>query len=132
MYNHAPKRQLLIFFGQSDGTYHFINKSENIVYSHDMGGVSNPFPFGWIKINDGFFSVMHSGGMGSIHMKRITTFKYSLLDKEFYLYKEEGESGQFSDNLTEINKTSIIETEADFGKLQLNKYSIYDNTIFER
>jgi hypothetical protein len=95
--------------------------------THDLGGASNPDPFDNIHIEKGILTVEHHGGMGSFHWSQSVKFKYSLVDKIFYVDKIEKQEGKFSDNPSEAFEEETIKTEKDFGRLTFNKYDVFDN-----
>ncbi len=127
--NPVPKRTLLILIGQTNGTFQLMCKNDAIVFSHDMGGVSNPEPFDTITIDEGYFTVKHFGGMGSFHWEREATFKYIANENMFYLDKEVLDEGKESEIESEIINGKKILTTKDFGKLPFQKYNIYNRPI---
>lgn len=129
LYNPAPKRILLILIGQTNGTYKLMYKSENIVFSHDMGGVSNPEPFEKITIDNGYFTVNHFGGMGSFHWEIAAIFRYVPNEKMFYLDKEVIDAGKESEIASEIKNEKKILTTKDFGKVSFLEYNIYNRPL---
>lgn len=129
LYNPAPKRILLILIGQTNGTYKLMSKSENIVFSHDMGGVSNPEPFETITIDNGYFTVNQFGGMGSFHWERAAIFKYVPNEKMFYLDKEAIDVGKESEIASEIINEKKILTTKDFGDVSFLEYNIYNRPL---
>jgi hypothetical protein len=118
--DHPEKRPLLIFLGQSDGSYKLEARNDNTVYCVDCGGAFGD-PFDSLTITNGNFSVNHYGG-SSWRWTRIVTYKYSPADKNWYLFRD----GSESFNALEPNKvTTEIKTVKNFGKVSFKQFDIY-------
>lgn len=115
------ERPLLILTGQADKTYKQLSRNDNAVYCFDCGGMMGD-PYAGLTIKNGYFSVEHYGGSGW-RWSRIITYKYSKADKTWYLHKDGNESFHAS----EPDKVeSKILTKKDFGKVQFEKFNIYE------
>lgn len=118
--DHPEKRPLLIFLGQTDGSYKLAGRNDNTVYCIDCGGVFGD-PFDGISITNGNFSINHYGG-SSWRWTRIVTYKYSPADKNWYLFRDGSESFHTS-NPNKVE--SKIKTAKNFGKVPFEKFDIY-------
>lgn len=118
--DHPEKRPLLLLLGQADKTYKVAARSNNAVYCVDCGGQMGD-PFTGISIKKGYFSVEHYGGSGW-RWTRIITFKYSPVDKRWYLHKDGGESYHATD--PEKSETKV-KTVKNFGKVPFERFDIY-------
>ncbi len=125
----AAKRPMLILMGRPDTGYDLLAKNDHVVYSHDMGGSSNPEPFDTIAITHGRFSVKHWGGMGSFQWERSETFQYAPNEKKFYLFKDSYKAEHFTfignKGMRSSKLVNTVKTAKDFGKLPFDKYDIY-------
>jgi len=117
---HPEKRPLLILIGKPDKTYTIAARSNNAVYCVDCGGQMGD-PFTGITIKNGYFSVEHYGGSGW-RWTRIVTFKYSAAEKNWFLFKDGGES--FHATTREEVKVPT-KTVKNFGKVSFQKFDIY-------
>jgi len=79
-------------------------------------------PYVSIVIKKGYFSIEHYGG-SSWRWQRIITYKYSPVDKEWYLHRD----GTVSFNAGDPDKTTEItgRTAKDFGKVRFGDFDIY-------
>ncbi|PST82689.1 hypothetical protein C7T94_08510 [Pedobacter yulinensis] len=114
------KRPLLILAGKPNKSYRLVARSDNAVYCVNCGGQMGD-PFTGISIRNGCFSVEHYGGSGW-RWTRIITFKYAPAEKNWYLFKDGGES--FHATSPEQVKTKV-RTAKDFGKITFGKFNIY-------
>ncbi|MBC9912745.1 hypothetical protein [Chitinophaga varians] len=117
---HPEKRPLLVLLGQPDHSYKLAARNDNVVYCVDCGGMMGD-PFQGVTIKQGYFSVEHYGG-SAWRWTRIITFKYAPEDKNWYLYKDGGDS--FHASMPD-SVTTKVRTVKDFGKVPLVKYDIY-------
>lgn len=118
--DHPEKRPLLIFLGQSDGSYKLAARNDNTVYCVDCGGIFGD-PFESLTITNGNFSVNHYGG-SNWRWTRIISYKYSPADKNWYLFKDGSESFHTSNPDKVITK---IKTVKNFGKVSFDQFDIY-------
>ncbi|GGI51700.1 hypothetical protein GCM10011425_29120 [Mucilaginibacter galii] len=118
--SHPEKRPLLILICQPNKTYKLAGRSENAVYCVDCGGQMGD-PFTGITIKNGYFSVEHYGG-SAWRWTRIVTFKYSALDKNWFLFKDGGE--RFYAITHEEVKTKVS-TVKNFGRVPFENFDIY-------
>lgn len=119
--DHPEKRPLLILTGQPDASYKIEARNDNTVLCIDCGGMMGD-PFMGITIRKGFFSVEHYGG-SAWRWTRIITYKYSKADNNWYLHKDGGDSFHAADP---DNNTSTVKTTKDFGKVEFEKFDIYE------
>lgn len=117
---HPTLRPLLLLIGQPSNTYKVVARNDKAVYCVDCGGMMGD-PFTQIVIKKGYFSIEHYGG-SSWRWGLITTFKYSVTDKTWYLYKQ-GSTTMHTSN-PDKEKTTIT-TAKNFGIIPFNKYDIY-------
>jgi hypothetical protein len=110
----------LILLGQADKTYKLAARNDNTVYCVDCGGAFGD-PFDGISIANGNFSINHYGG-SSWRWTRFITYKYSPADKNWYLFRDGGDSFHASE--PEKVKTTI-KTVKNFGKVAFEKFDIY-------
>lgn len=80
-------------------------------------------PFTGVTIKNGYFSVEHYGGSGW-RWTRIVTFKYAPAEKNWFLFKDGGDSFHALD--PEKVKTKIS-TVKNFGKVPFERFDIYKN-----
>ena len=117
---HPEKRPLLIFLGGPGHTYSLVGRSDNAVYCVDCGGMMGD-PFTGITIKHGYFSVEHYGGSGW-RWTRIITFRYSTVEKSWFLYKDGHESFHATDP---ENVKEKVYTVRNFGKVSFARFDIY-------
>jgi len=115
------QRPLYILIGNSQGGFQKVAENNNSVLGYFDGGVFGD-PFDSVTIKKGYFSIEHYGG-SNWRWSRIVTFKYNKKKKNWFLYKDGGESYHTS-NPTKI-KTEI-QTVKDFGVVPFEKYNIFD------
>jgi hypothetical protein len=133
--NTAPLRPLLLLIRQNDGSLKLGARNDSVVYTHDMGGVSNDEPFEGAEIEKGTFSIKHFGGMGSFEWETTTTFKYNATDNKWYLFRQDDWSAnpEYIDNPKKLKKSETTKslTEKDFGKVRFEDFSFnkYDNSF---
>lgn len=114
------KRPLLILVGQADNTYKLAARNDNTVYCVDCGGAFGD-PFDGISITNGNFSINHYGG-SAWRWTRIVTYKYSPADKNWFLFRDGGDSFHASE--PDKVKTTV-KTVKNFGKVPFEKFDIY-------
>lgn len=114
------KRPLLVLLGQADKTYKLAARNDNTVYCVDCGGAFGD-PFDGISITNGNFSINHYGG-SSWRWSRIVTYKYSPADKNWFLFRDGGDSFHASE--PDKVKTTV-KTVKNFGKVPFEKFDIY-------
>jgi hypothetical protein len=120
--DHTVKRPLLILIGQANESFTLAARNDNVVYCVNCGGMMGD-PYMQIVIKKGYFSIEHYGG-SAWRWTRIITFKYSTNDKQWYLYKDGGDSYHTSDlDKVETN----IKTTKEFGKIAFDKFDIYSD-----
>ena len=114
------KRPLYILLGSKSGDYKVISKNSNAVLGYFDGGVFGD-PFDGVTIKNGYFSIEHYGG-SNWRWTRIVTFKYNKKKKNWFLYKDGGDSYHTSNP----DKVSTeIQTVKDFGIVPFKKYNIF-------
>ncbi|WP_299253244.1 hypothetical protein [uncultured Cytophaga sp.] len=118
--DNPEKRPLLILIGEPNNKYKLVERNDNTIYCVNCGGMMGD-PYIQTVIKNGYFSVEHYGG-SSLRLTRIITYKYSKEDKNWFLYKDGGESFNTS-KPEKINKT--IKTVNDFGKVLFKDFNIY-------
>lgn len=118
--DHPEKRPLLLFTGTANHHFKLMARNNNAVYCVNCGGMMGD-PFQAVTIKNGYFSVEHYGGSGW-RWTRIITFKYNPADKQWYLYKDGGESFHASD--PDNSKTKVL-TQKNFGKVAFERFDIY-------
>lgn len=115
------KRPMLILLGQKNNTYRQAEKSENIVYCYDCGGMLGD-PYQGIRVKDGQFTIEHFGG-SSWRWARTITFKYVPSKDDWYLTEDALVNSHASD--PESIKTTI-RTAQDFGEIRFKNFDIYE------
>jgi len=114
------KRPLYILLGSKGENYKVIAKNSNAVLGYFDGGVFGD-PFDGVTIKNGYFSIEHYGG-SNWRWTRIVTFKYNKKKKNWFLYKDGGDSYHTSNP----DKVSTeIQTVKDFGIVPFKKYNIF-------
>ncbi len=114
------KRPLYILIGTKSGEYKVVGENNNSVLGRDDGGIYGD-PFEGVTIKNGYFSIEHYGG-SSWRWTRIVTFKYNKKKKNWFLYKDGGDSYHTSN--PEKVSTDIL-TVKDFGVVPFEKYNIF-------
>ncbi len=115
------KRPLYILLGDSRGKFKVAKENNNSVLGYSDGGIYGD-PFSGVTIKNGYFSIEHYGG-SNWRWTRIVTFKYDKEKKDWFLYKDGGDSYHTS-NPNKI--TTDIATKKDFGVVPFNKYNIFN------
>ncbi len=115
------KRPLYILIGDSKGKLRVVAENNNSVLGYSDGGIYGD-PFSGVTIKKGYFSIEHYGG-SSWRWTRIVTFKYNKKKKNWFLYKDGGDSYHTS-NPNKI--TTDIATKKDFGVVPFSKYNIFN------
>ncbi len=115
------KRPLYILLGDSRGKFKVAKENNNSVLGYSDGGIYGD-PFSGVTIKNGYFSIEHYGG-SNWRWTRIVTFKYDKKKKDWFLYKDGGDSYHTS-NPNKI--TTDIATKKDFGVVPFNKYNIFN------
>lgn len=118
--DNPEKRPLLILLGQANKTYKLAARNDKTVYCVDCGGAFGD-PFDSISIANGNFSINHYGG-SAWRWTRFITYKYSPVDKNWYLFRDGSESFHASE--PDKVKTTI-KTVKNFGKVAFEKFDIY-------
>jgi hypothetical protein len=115
----AYYRKLLILLGGKDGFKKVVETSK-LIYCKTCGGMMGD-PFTDITIKPPYFTIEHYGG-SAWRWQSYITFKYSIADKKFYLYK----TGDVSFHAPDAEKTKVkIKTVKNFGKVEIHKFDIY-------
>jgi hypothetical protein len=136
MYYPVSKRPFYILTGLPNNEYKLDVKNDNIVYSHDLGGVSKSDPYDNMKLDRDIFYITHSGGMGAFHWQSKIYFQYSPKEKKWCLLKKEmhettldyhyGDTTRNNEpQITVASDSTHIETERDFGKIYFEDFDIY-------
>lgn len=115
------KRPLYILIGNKNGEFKKIAENNNSVLGYFDGGVFGD-PFDGVTIKKGYFSIEHYGG-SNWRWSKIVTFKYDKNKKDWFLYKDGGDTYHTS-NPNKI-KTEI-QTVKDFGVVAFEKYNIFE------
>ena len=89
----APRRPLLVFIQNADGTFTLAARNDRIVYAADEGGQCDPFPGDddGLAVNGAFFTVQNSVACGQ-HWTDYLTFRYSPEIRNFVFHKRIFES----------------------------------------
>jgi len=117
--NNDTTRPLLILEGNNKGKYSLHSRNDNVVLCKSCGGVFGD-PYSGISIKNEFFSIEHYGG-SRYRWRRIITFKFNKIKKEFILHRDVGLSYDSSnpDGKTEEN----LYNKKDFDRLSFAKYT---------
>jgi hypothetical protein len=114
------KRPLYILIGNKNGEFKKVAQNYNSVLGYFDGGVFGD-PFDGVTIKKGYFSIEHYGG-SNWRWSRIVTFKYNKKKKNWFLYKDGGDSYHTS-NPDKV-KTQI-QTVKNFGVVSFEEYNIF-------
>ena len=115
------KRPLYILIGDSKGKFKVVAENNNSVLGYSDGGIYGD-PFTGVTIKKGYFSIEHYGG-SNWRWTRIVTFKYDKKKKDWFLYKDGGESYHIS---KPQKITTDIATTKDFGIVPFSKFNIFN------
>ena len=118
-------RPLLLLLGQPNQRYKLAARNDRAVMCSGCGGMMGD-PYQGITIKKGYFSLEYYGGSGW-RWTHISTFKYAPADKQWYLYREGGESFHAAD--PEKVETHIG-TVRDFGRIAFPDYD-YETRLGE-
>lgn len=122
------KRPLLLFLGQSDGSYTLEVRNDNMIGTVDSEGMFGD-PFVGIVIHKEHFSIEH-GVAGGQHWKNTIRFKYDHEKENWFLYEDHFVSYKFNESddpdaealVVDVDK---LKTERDFGVISIYDYK-YD------
>jgi|SRR5689334_19455277 len=112
------KRPILLLLGHADKTFTLATRNDSLVYCYQCGGLFGD-PYDGVEIKEGSFTVNHFGGSNDRWSNAIT-FKYSLADKKWYLYKIV-DKGWSVFNLKKVETS--IRTKKDFGVVLFEKFN---------
>ncbi len=124
------KRPLLIFLGNANKKIDFKLRTDNAVLCVDGSGGIHGDSYERITIKDGYFSIEYYTVGGIDKWSKVTTFKYDLDKKNWFLYRDGMEFFKFNNsnkpNAEAVIKTGEeIKTKKDFGSILLQNYSVY-------
>lgn len=118
--DYKMKRPLLILIGQADKQFKLAASNDNAVYCVNCGGMMGD-PYMGVVIKKGYFSIEHYGG-SAWRWTRIITYKYSTVDKYWYLHKDGGVYYHTSDPDKVETKIRTIKI---FGKICFDQFNLY-------
>lgn len=93
MMENAPRRPLLVFLQNKDGTFTLTARNDFVVMAEDEGGQCDPFEDGMdgLAVKGAYFTVQNSVACGE-HWTDFLTFKYSAEQQNFVFHKRIFES----------------------------------------
>jgi hypothetical protein len=118
------KRLLILLLGNSGKTFTFAARNDNILFTYDR---SNPFgdSYEGIQINNGLFKIRQHSGGASLASEEEITFKFSITDKTWYLFKVVEESwtrNRTRKGIEKANNETMIYTQKHFGIVSIKNY----------
>lgn len=136
IHDNPPRRSLLILTGKGKNKYRLYLKSEGLIYTHNMGGISSSEPFSSVEITNGYFSILHSGGMGSSKWNFILQFRYDRKAKEYYLERKQSDTytlvyDEDNNDLNAAGEATEIKTAKDFGLVKLKEVDVLVEEVEE-
>ena len=89
----APRRPLLLFVQNSDGTYTLAKRNDHVIFAVDEGGQCDPFEDGeeGLAIKNHYFTIQNSVACGS-HWTDFITFRYDLKLRDWIFHKRISET----------------------------------------
>lgn len=118
-------RPMLLVTGVKDGGYLLAARCDKLVFAHNMGGASESEPYRkTVNNNDGSFTIVHSGGMGSFSWQRHATFKYDRAKKNWNLSLLKDNTFTVDESAKDFSGTGNEHklTPRDFGILPFRKF----------
>jgi len=116
------ERPLLILLGNAGKNFTLGGRNDDVVYCLSCGGFFGD-PYTGIEITKGTFTVHHFGGSNDRWSNDIT-FKYSKINKTWYLFKVVDKGW----NVFDLNKIdSIVTTKDNFGVVSFKEFTSVDN-----
>lgn len=125
----APRRPLLLFVQNSDGTYTLAKRNDHVILAVDEGGQCDPFEDGeeGLAIKNHYFTIQNSVACGS-HWTDFITFRYDLKLRDWIFHKRISETWVMN-NSKDPNADALVlgsrRLESGKGKppLPFEKYS---------
>ncbi|NKI68226.1 hypothetical protein GN109_02235 [Collimonas pratensis] len=89
----APRRPLLLFIQNSDGTYMLAKRNDHVIFAVDEGGQCDPFEDGeeGLAIKNHYFTIQNSVACGS-HWTDFITFRYDPKLRDWIFHKRVSET----------------------------------------
>jgi len=89
----APRRPLLLFVQNADGTYTLAKRNDHVIFAADEGGQCDPFEDGedGLVIKNHYFTVQNSVACGS-HWTDFITFRYEPRMHDWIFHKRVSEN----------------------------------------
>ena len=110
-------RPLLILTGAAGGMLHLAARNDKVVYHVNDGGMMGD-PYTGLTIKKGYFSVEYYGG-SAWRWTHITTFKWTVANNTWLLFKEGGDSF----HALEPDKVETeVKSQKDFGKVLFESF----------
>ncbi|WP_098495898.1 hypothetical protein [Collimonas sp. PA-H2] len=125
----APRRPLLLFVQNTDGTYTLARRNDHVIFAIDEGGQCDPFEDGeeGLAIKNHYFTIQNSVACGA-HWTDYITFRYEPKMQDWIFHKRVSESWVMN-NSNDPNADALIlgnrRLESGKGKLPVpfEKYS---------
>jgi hypothetical protein len=108
MKDDAPRRPLLVFLQNQNGTFTLAARNDWVVMAVDEGGQCDPFEDGMdgLAVKGAYFTVQNSVACGQ-HWTDFMTFKYSAEQRNFVFHKRISESWEMN-NSTDPNADALV------------------------
>ncbi|HWX03477.1 hypothetical protein [Collimonas sp.] len=88
----APRRPLLLFIQNADGTYALAKRNDHVIFAIDEGGQCDPFEDGYegLEIKNHYFTIQNGVACGS-HWTDFITFRYDPKLRDWIFHKRVSE-----------------------------------------
>jgi hypothetical protein len=104
----APRRPLLLFVQNADGTYTLTKRNDQVIFAADEGGQCDPFEDGedGLAIKDHYFTIQNSVACGA-HWTDYITFRYEPKLHDWIFYKRISENWVMN-NSSDPNADALV------------------------